>query len=159
MLSDIPTFPPTVPTADDLLAVIDSSDRRSPKRATVAQVVEAGQYGGGYGQSGFLSPVPGIILGGGSTGRFRIEISNAAAETQIIIGSLIGNVVFSNHQTILGSGVNVISPSTFGIPMNGFGPTIVEVTMSVPSGSENDMLTAIEETTVYNFIAKITRIA
>ena len=37
-LDDIPTLPPCTPTGDDLIAVIDGSDRRSPRRATLAQL-------------------------------------------------------------------------------------------------------------------------
>ena len=38
-LDDIPTLPPCTPTGDDLIAVIDGSDRRSPKRCSLDQVV------------------------------------------------------------------------------------------------------------------------
>jgi hypothetical protein len=37
-LDDIPILPPTTPTTDDLIAVIDGADRRSPKQVTLAQV-------------------------------------------------------------------------------------------------------------------------
>lgn len=37
-LDDIPTLPPTTPTSDDLIAIIDGADRRSPKRVSLAQV-------------------------------------------------------------------------------------------------------------------------
>lgn len=37
-LDDIPTLPPTTPTSDDLIAVIDGSDRRSPKRVSLDQL-------------------------------------------------------------------------------------------------------------------------
>jgi hypothetical protein len=50
-LDDIPTLPPTTPTSDDLIAVIDGSDRRSPKRVSLDQLgpliggsVTAGSY-------------------------------------------------------------------------------------------------------------------
>ena len=41
-LDDIPTLPPCTPTGDDLIAVIDGSDRRSPKRCSLSQLATAG---------------------------------------------------------------------------------------------------------------------
>lgn len=37
-LDDIPTLPPCTPTGDDLIAVIDGADRRSPKRCSLNQL-------------------------------------------------------------------------------------------------------------------------
>jgi hypothetical protein len=163
MLSDIPTFPPTVPTADDLLAVIDSSDRRSPKRATVAQVIGAGSgySGGGYVIDGYLSPVPGVLLEGGMTGRFRIEIGPSSLPSQSVS---ISSFAVGAEFPLVFTGLRVVSGygslnSTSGMVLESFtgSSTVVEVNVSNPT--DNLAVFSVYDPAAGYFLLKITRIA
>ena len=68
-LDDIPTLPPCTPTGDDLIAVIDGSDRRSPKRCSLDQVVAL--VPSSLGGNGTFDS--GKVAGYGSNGDLRIS--------------------------------------------------------------------------------------
>jgi hypothetical protein len=129
-LDDTPTLPPTVPTTDDLIAVVDKADYRSAKRASLLDVATAtaGSFGAGAVISGVLNPVPGFVLAGGTSGRFRIRTGVPdSATTATLLPFNFGGFVFSNASSpaaVAGGG------SSCSVPIPDSGSVSFDVTIT-----------------------------